>query len=87
MNITQKVDLPIGIFGEINEVNIEFDKSVEDKKIFAQDLASEEAVDITSECIVNENIVKISGELIDKIGKSKNCFADQSKPGLVVKLV
>ena len=87
LNITQKIDMPIGIFGEVNQVNIEFDESVEDKKIFAQDLASDKAVDITSDCLVEKNVVKISGELISKIGKSENCFADKSKPGLVIKLV
>ena len=64
-----------------------FAKFIEDKKIFAQDLASDKAVDITNECVVEKNIVKISGELISKIGKSENCFADKSKPGLVIKLV
>jgi len=87
LNISQKVDLPIGIFGEVSEVNIEFDKSVNGKTIFAQDLASDEAIDITSECFVNENFVKISGEVLNRIGTSKNCFADQSKPGLVIKLI
>ena len=87
LNITQKIDMPIGIFGEVNQVNIEFDESVGDKKIFAQDLASDKAVDITSDCLVEKNVVKISGELISKIGKSENCFADKSKPGLVIKLV
>ncbi len=87
LNISQKVDLPIGIFGEVNEVTVEFDKSVEDKKIFAQDLASDEAVDITKDCVVDKNIVKISGEVINRVGKSENCFGDESKPGLVIKLV
>ncbi len=87
LNITQKVDLPIGIFGEVNEVNVEFDCSIEGKKVFAQDLASDEAVDITNECVVDGVNLKINGELISKIGTSKNCAGDESKPGLVIKLV
>ena len=87
LNITQKIDLPIGVFGEVNELNIEFDGCVEDKRIFAQDLASDEAVDITDECFLNESTVKLSGELINKIGKSQNAIDDESKPGLVIKLI
>ena len=87
LNISQKVDMPIGIFGEVNEVNVEFDSSVEGKKIFAQDLASESAVDITTECVINESTVKINGALINKIGKSQNIYGDESKPGLVIKVI
>ena len=38
-----------------------------------------------------EGVASMAGnatrELISKIGKSENCFADKSKPGLVIKLV
>lgn len=87
LNITQDVDKPIGIFGETKEVEIKFNTSVENKNIYAQDLASSEAVDITYDCITSGSIVKISGELLNKIGTSKNPVGDESKQGLVIKLI
>ena len=87
INIFQHNDLPIGIFGEIYEVNIQFNSSVEGQRIFAQDLASNLAVDITDKCVVNDSIVTISGDVISKIGQSQNSAGDESKPGLVIKLI
>ena len=87
LNISQNVDFPIGIFGETKEVNSNYDSSVENKKVFAQDLASDEAVDITDKCVICGSTVKIDGELLNEIGTSKNPDGDVSSPGLVIKLV
>ena len=36
---------------------------------------------------INESTVKINGALINKIGKSQNIYGDESKPGLVIKVI
>ena len=79
-------DVPIGIFGYYGQLVLNFDASVEGKKVFAQDLAGDVAEDVTCGVKLSNNQLTIPGELITKIGLSCASKDDKSEPGLVVVL-
>ena len=51
-----------------------------------QDLADDNAFDITEECRIGGNEVIIPGEILEKIGTSRNATNDTAEPGVVVRL-
>ncbi|MBI9015873.1 MAG: hypothetical protein JEZ07_01295 [Phycisphaerae bacterium] len=78
---------PIGIFGHYQSLVIDSEKSLKNiKKVWAQDLLADTAVDITSKIIINDNTMTIPGELIDTVGTMAATKGDISAPGLVLKL-
>lgn len=80
-------DAPIGIFGYHGSVTLKYPIKLGAKKVFMQDLNSDEAEDITSLVEISGNKLVISGELITKIGTAANFKRDNSEPGVVIKLV
>ena len=75
---------PIGIFGHYKSLTIDFEDDITGKKVYAQDLATEKCVEITNEIeIINKKSLKISGEIIDRIGLTVQEL-DIELPGLVV---
>jgi len=80
-------DKPVGIFGYYRSLTLAFTNPVpEDAVIWAQDLLAKQAVNISQSIRVNENEITIPGEVIEKIGTSKNDENDISVPGLVIKV-
>ncbi len=59
---------PIGIFGRFNSLTIEFEKSVEGCKVYAQNMLSDTAKDITACVILTGNSMTIDGRLMLDIG-------------------
>lgn len=88
VHVTQKLnywDKPIGIFGYYKELTLSFDEIPTDKLIiYAQDLASDVAIEITDRIIIQNNTIIISGELINEIGLSAASEGDKSDPGMVI---
>jgi len=80
--------VPMGIFGHFNSLRIDFDQPVqpEELQIMGQDLASLEAVDITSKIQIHPDYLLIPGELISKIGLSAATKGDLSEPGMVMQI-
>ena len=79
---------PIGIFGHYKTLSLEFEQEIPGEgKIYAQDLLSPHASEITDRVSVSGSIVKIPGELIDDIGTRENDDGDISVPGLVLKIL
>ena len=78
------IDHPVGIFGHYGQLTLNFDHDINDKSIFAQDLAGDEARDITRMVAVNNNQLTITGDVIAKIGLSCASAGDPSDPGLVL---
>jgi hypothetical protein len=77
---------PIGVFGHYKVLVLEFSKTVNPKKIWAQDLLSEQATDIKAKVKIKDNTITINGDLIDIIGTSAGDIGDISTPGMVLKL-
>lgn len=55
--------------------------------IYAQDLLSKEAIEITIDVTIKDNSIKIPGYLIDEIGTMENDTNDISVPGMVIKII
>jgi hypothetical protein len=77
---------PFGIFGNLGSLTMLFDAPLHGKRILAQDLAGEEALDITGAVQIGANVLHIPGEVIRQIGLHQATPGDLSAPGLVVAL-
>ncbi|MCL2058026.1 MAG: hypothetical protein FWH01_03060 [Oscillospiraceae bacterium] len=77
---------PIGIFGHYGQLTLEFDDSVAEKTVYAQDMAGDTAFDITSSVKRDGKRLVIPGKLIDQAGTSCASPNDKSEPGLVIAL-
>ncbi len=75
---------PIGIFGRYHSLTLTFDKPIAGHQILAQDLAGEEAEDITKLVWIAGNQIVIPGSVIDRVGLSAATPGDNSEPGLVL---
>lgn len=60
-------DAPIGLFGSFYSLTIEYPTSVDDKRVYAQNLLSDEAVDITSEIFLSGVGVHIPGKIMTEL--------------------
>ena len=83
-----EINKPIGIFGYYESLTLSFTQNLPGKmKIYAQDLLSERAIDISKRVAVDGNTIKFPGDLIQKIGTSASDKGDNSAPGMVVKII
>jgi len=77
----------IGIFGYYKTLTLVLDMPLGEFGIWAQDLAGDCAVDITSKVLVEDNRLVFPGDLIKSIGLSAATPGDLSDPALVVEIV
>ena len=83
-----EMNKPIGIFGHYKSLTIQFVQNLpQEISIYAQGLLSKEAINITKDVSIQDNSVKIPGNLIDKIGTMENETNDISVPGMVIKII
>ena len=85
--VTLKVvspDVPIGIFGHYKTLTLLFDSPLGNITVWGQDLAGDEARDITSEVTIEDNRLILPGELIARTGTSAAQAGDISEPGMVL---
>jgi hypothetical protein len=75
---------PIGIFGHYRSLTLQSATPFGEVRILAQDLAGEQAEDITSQVIIRANTLTLPGALIEKVGLRAASQGDISDPGLVL---
>jgi len=75
---------PYGIFGYFEDLTLASDRSFQGKRVLAQDLAGDEAIDISGMVQVRGKNLYIPGKVIRRIGLHKATPGDLSAPGLVV---
>jgi hypothetical protein len=78
---------PFGVFGNFDELTLNFDRSLSGRRILAQDLSGDEAHDISNQVRVRENSLQIPGEVIRRVGLHNGTAGDLSAPGLVIAVV
>ena len=78
---------PFGVFGCFDELTLNLNSSVVGKRILAQDLAGDEALDISDEVQVRERSLRIPGKVIRRVGLHDATTNDLSAPGLVIAIV
>lgn len=77
---------PIGVFGYYKSLTVIF-KTPPKGRLWAQDLASDNALDIIDKISLEGNILTLSGELIEKVGLSAARDPEHETPGLILKFV
>jgi hypothetical protein len=75
---------PYGVFGNFDSLTLASDKTFRGKRIIAQDLAGDQAIDVSSMVRVQGKNLYISGSVIRQIGLQNATPGDISAPGLVV---
>lgn len=78
---------PFGIFGEFERLTLTFAKPPHGKRVIAQDLAGDEAIDITSRVEFQGAAIHFDGNLLRQAGLRNGTPGDLSSPGVVVALV
>ena len=78
-------DAPVGIFGSYESLSIVFGEPLENRYVYAQNLAADEASDITERVRIQDNILTLDGALVEELAASSN-ERDASENGLVLKL-
>ena len=78
----------VGVFGEYRTLTLEFDESIEGKRLFGGDILLDEQPEITSlEGVrIEGNRLTLSGELIHRLGTAAASFHDLADPGCVFRL-
>jgi hypothetical protein len=75
---------PIGIFDKVRSLTISLTAPLGARRVWAQDLAEDDAVDITDRISHAGKQLVLGGELIDQIGSSAATPGDLSEPGLIL---
>jgi hypothetical protein len=78
---------PFGIFGSCRTLTLIFDKPLSGKRIVVQDLAANEAFDVTSKIRVNGQRLQLTEANIRNFGLHGASSGDLSSPGLVLSLL
>jgi hypothetical protein len=77
---------PYGVFGYFNSLTLTFDAPLSQRRILAQDLASDESVDITNSVQIRGKNLLIPGSVIRQVGLQRATPGDLSAPGMVIAL-
>ena len=78
----------IGIFGNYNSLTLLLGHPIPTNiVVYAQDLLSNKATDITKKVTIKATSIEIPGDLIDEIGTMENSSNDISAPGMVLKII
>jgi len=75
---------PVGLFGPFAAVELLYDEPIAGRRVWAQDLAGDEAEDITDRIEVDGGRLTIPGSVLRDVGLRAASPGDVSEPGLVV---
>ena len=65
----RSADAPIGVFGSFDSLTVLFDGPVGDRRVYAQDLNSGEALDVTDNVTLDGRGLTVPGGLLTRIGQ------------------
>ena len=74
----------IGIFGNYRSLTFILDKPLPSVRIWGQDLAGDEAVDLSERVTIAGSSITLPGELIREVGLLAASEGDLSDPGMVM---
>jgi hypothetical protein len=77
---------PYGIFGSFTMLTLVFDRSLQGRRVIAQDLASEEAIDVTNRVRIDGRSLQLTDANLRSFGLRAATQGDLSSPGLVLAL-
>lgn len=77
-------DAPIGVFGHYRMLVLQLTEPLGVRRVWAQDLASEKAQEITEQVTNGSTRLTLPGELLHTLGTSAATAGDESEPGMVL---
>ena len=77
---------PYGIFGSFTMLTLVFDRPLQGRRVIAQDLASEEAIDVTNRVRIDGRSLQLTEANLRSFGLRAATHGDLSSPGLVLAL-
>jgi hypothetical protein len=77
---------PFGVFGSFQSLTLIFDRLIRGRRILAQDLADDRAIDISAMVDISGKTLKLFGTVIDKVGLTRATPGDLSSPGLLISI-
>jgi hypothetical protein len=80
------MDDPVGVFGRYASLTLQMPASIRGRKVWAQDLAGDTAVDVTAAVEIDDRRLVLPGKWIDRAGTTAATPGDLSEPGLVLVL-
>lgn len=80
-----RADAPIGVFGRFASLSVAFDEPVENRRVYAQNLLSDTAEDVTENIVLSGNCLTLPGKLMLQIGAPED--PERGIPAIVIKLV
>jgi hypothetical protein len=78
---------PFGLFGYFDELTLILTGSLKGRRILAQDLAGDEAHDISNEVQIRGTNLRIPGKIIREVGLQNATARDVSAPGMMIAIV
>jgi hypothetical protein len=80
-------NVPVGVFGRYRSLTLTLTHDLGSRRVWAQDLAANTAVDVSSRVEKQGKSLILSGKLIDQAGRTAASVGDISNPGLVLRLL
>jgi hypothetical protein len=77
---------PYGIFGSFTMLDLVFERPLQGRRVIAQDLASEEAIDVTNRVRIDGRSLQLTEANLRSFGLRAATQGDLSSPGLVLAL-
>ncbi|MGH4050315.1 MAG: hypothetical protein ACREVX_03030 [Clostridium sp.] len=81
------INQPIAVFGHFHLLICVLKERLEGVQIWAQDLAGDDAIDITDRVCIKDYEIILKGDLINAIGLMNATAGDTSEPGMVMKII
>ena len=75
---------PIGVFGRFASLTLNFPTAITHARVTAQDLSSDDEVDITARVVIADQQLVLPGDILASVGQSQQVPSDLSEPGLIV---
>ncbi|MBC8160165.1 MAG: hypothetical protein H7Z42_03015 [Roseiflexaceae bacterium] len=77
-------DVPIGVFGHYQTLTLRLDTPLGQRRIWAQDLAGNQAQDITTQATNDGTQITLPGALLHALGTLAATPGDRSEPGVAI---
>jgi hypothetical protein len=77
---------PYGIFGSFTTLTLVFDRPLRGRRVIAQDLASDQALDVTNRVRIDGRNLQLTEADLRTFGLHATTMGDLSSPGLVLAL-
>lgn len=80
-----KAEAPVGLFGRFESLSVGFEESVEGRRVFAQNMLCDEAVEVTGLVSISGNTLTVSGGLMTDTGAPED--GENGIPAVILRIV